>query len=67
MILGSSKEKDEVKKLFPEIEFSTVAKNSYDQKFYLETLKLKANEIELFLQFCEADPNQNNCSKRQYA
>jgi hypothetical protein len=23
--------------------------------------------IELFLQFCEADPNQNNCSKLQYA
>jgi hypothetical protein len=33
------------------------SKNSYDQKFYLET-KLKANEIELFLQFCEADQNQ---------
>jgi hypothetical protein len=33
-------------------------KNSCNQKFYLETLKLKANEIELFLQFCEADPNQ---------
>jgi hypothetical protein len=31
-------------------EFSTVAKIA-DQKFYLETLKLKANEIELFLQF----------------
>jgi hypothetical protein len=57
MILGLfKKEKDEVKKTVPEIEFSTVAKNSYDQKFYLETLKLKANEIELFLQFCEADP-----------
>jgi hypothetical protein len=38
-----------------------------DQKFYLETLKLKANEIELFLQFCEADPKSNNCSKLQYA
>jgi hypothetical protein len=25
-------------KTVPEIEFSTVAKNSYDQKFYLETL-----------------------------
>jgi hypothetical protein len=32
------KRKDEVKKTVPEIEFSTVAKNSYDQKFYLETL-----------------------------
>jgi hypothetical protein len=50
------KEKEEVKKALPEIEFSTVAKNSYDQKFYLETLKLHPNEIELFIQFCEADP-----------
>ncbi|SEA62955.1 hypothetical protein SAMN05443667_106174 [Flavobacterium gillisiae] len=50
------KEKEEVKKALPEIEFSTIAKNSYDQKFYLETLKLQADEIELFLQFCEADP-----------
>ncbi|MEZ7500058.1 hypothetical protein QO200_15070 [Flavobacterium sp. Arc3] len=50
------KEKEEVKKAVPEIEFSTLAKNSYDQKFYLKTLKLQADEIELFLQFCEADP-----------
>ena len=57
MVLGLfKKEKEEVKKALPEIEFSTVAKNSYDQKFYLETLKLHPNEIELFLQFCEADP-----------
>lgn len=57
MFLGLfKKEKDEVKKALPAIEFSTVAKNSYDQKFYLETLKLNADEIELFLQFCEVDP-----------
>ncbi|EIA09602.1 hypothetical protein [Flavobacterium frigoris] len=50
------KEKEEVKKALPEIDFATLAKNSYDQKFYLETLKLQADEIDLFLQFCEADP-----------
>ncbi|CAM2839279.1 peptidase associated/transthyretin-like domain-containing protein [Flavobacterium frigoris] len=50
------KDKGEVKKTVPEIEFSTIAKNSYAQKFYLETLKLQASEIALFLQFCEADP-----------
>lgn len=49
------KDKGEVKKTPTEIEFSTIAKNSYDQKFYLETLKLQPSEIELFLQFCEAD------------
>jgi hypothetical protein len=55
MILGLFKRKDEVKKLFPKSNFPR-SKNSCNQKFYLETLKLKANEIELFLQFCEADP-----------
>lgn len=43
-------------KALSEIEFSTVAKNSYEQKFYLENLRLQTDEIELFLQFCEADP-----------
>jgi DNA-binding protein YbaB len=57
MVLGLfKKEKEAVKKALPEIEFSILAKNSYDQKFYLETLKLQTDEIELFLQFCEADP-----------
>ena len=55
-LFASLLKKEEVKKALPEIEFSTVAKNSYDQKFYLETLKLHPNEIELFLEFCEADP-----------
>jgi hypothetical protein len=40
----------------PEIEFATVAKSTCDQKFYIETLKLKPEEIDLFLQFCDTDP-----------
>jgi hypothetical protein len=57
MILGLFiKEKEEVKKTVPKIEFIALAKNTCDQKFYLETLKLKPEQIELFLQFCEADP-----------
>lgn len=59
--------KEEVKKALPEIEFSTVAKNSYDQKFYLETLKLQPNEIELFLQFCEADPKSKTIAETNNA
>jgi hypothetical protein len=39
-----------------EIEFAVLAKNTCDQKFYLETLKLKPDEIDLFLQFCDTDP-----------
>jgi peptidase E len=57
MIFGLfTKEKEEVKKTVPKIEFIALAKNTCDQKFYLETLKLKLEQIELFLQFCEADP-----------
>ena len=57
MILGLfAKEKEKVKKTVPEIEFTALAKSSCDQKFYLESLKLNPDEIDLFLQFCDADP-----------
>ncbi|MBC5840884.1 hypothetical protein H8R23_05660 [Flavobacterium sp. F-380] len=39
--------------------FKTIAKNSCDQRFFLETLKLKPEQIDLFLQFCENDPKSN--------
>jgi len=52
-----SKEKEPQNETAPEIEFATLAKNTCDQKFYLETLKLKPEEIDLFLQFCDLDPN----------
>lgn len=51
-----SKEKEPEKETPPEIEFAVLAKNTCDQKFYLETLKLKPEEIDLFLQFCDLDP-----------
>ncbi|PZX92389.1 hypothetical protein DOS84_16410 [Flavobacterium aquariorum] len=51
-----SKEKETEKESSPEIEFAILAKNTCDQKFYLETLKLKSDEIDLFLQFCDTDP-----------
>lgn len=57
MILGLFvKEKEKIKKSPPKIEFIALAKSSCDQKFYTETLKLKPDEIPLFLQFCDADP-----------
>jgi hypothetical protein len=60
MILGLFiKEKDKEKKALPKIEFIAMAKNSCDQKFYIETLKLKPDQIDLFLQFCENDPKSN--------
>jgi hypothetical protein len=57
-----SKEKEPEKEA-PEIEFAVLAKNTCDQKFYLETLKLKPEQIELFLQFCEADPKSKTVAK----
>ena len=57
MILGLFiKEKEASKEKPPEIEFAVLAKNTCDQKFYLETLKLKHEEIDLFLQYCDLDP-----------
>jgi hypothetical protein len=68
MIFGLfAKEKEKIKISPPKIEFIALAKTSCSQKFYIETLKLKPEEIELFLQFCDADPKskivaQNNNS-----
>ena len=57
MILGLFvKQKDKIKKSPPKIEFIALAKSSCDQKFYTEILKLKPDEIPLFLEFCDADP-----------
>jgi len=39
-----------------EIEFKEVASANFDQKFYTENLKLKKEEIEAFLTFCNFDP-----------
>lgn len=50
------KEKDIVKIKTNKIEFTTIAKRICDQNFFLKTLQLKPDEIELFLQYCNADP-----------
>ena len=57
MIFGLfAKEKEKIKISPPKIEFITFAKTRCNQKFYIEPLNLKPEEIELFLQFCDADP-----------
>lgn len=57
MIIGLfAKEKEEITKSGSSIEFKELAKISCDEKFYLQTLKLKPEEIALFLDFCDADP-----------
>jgi hypothetical protein len=57
MILGLFiKEKEAPKPEAPKVEFSVIAKNSCKEEFFLETLKLKPEEIDLFLQYCNEDP-----------
>ena len=39
-----------------QIEFKELAKTNYEKTFYLDILKLKPEEVALFLEFCDADP-----------
>ncbi|RTY86219.1 hypothetical protein [Flavobacterium sp. GT3R68] len=47
----------------PQIEFKELARSTSYEKFYVENLKLQPHEIELFLQFCEADPKSKILSE----
>ena len=58
------KDEEEVKKVqVDHIDFITLAKASCDQKFYTQNLKLKPEEIPLFLQFCMTDPKSEALTK----
>jgi hypothetical protein len=57
------KEKEPAIKTVPEIEFKTLASTTCDKKFYVEKLRIKPNEIALFIEFCDADPNSKKLSK----
>ncbi|MFL9831262.1 hypothetical protein ABS764_10430 [Flavobacterium sp. ST-87] len=48
--------KGKEEKEIPEKEFKELAANSFDEKFYTETLQLKKEEIDAFLTFCNFDP-----------
>lgn len=54
---GKEKEK---KKEIPGIDFKTLVNNNLDSDFFKKTLGLKPEEIDLFLDFCDADPNSKN-------
>jgi hypothetical protein len=49
------KEKEPAMESVPQIEFKALAENTFDQKFYIEKLKLNPEQIPLFLEFCDAD------------
>ncbi len=64
MILGLfRKEKETAAKTVPKIEFKARAATEYNQKFYVESLKLKPEQIPLFLEFCDADPKSKTVSE----
>ena len=62
-LIGSlfKKEKDstQISKNKTTENFKTIAKHSFEQGFFVETLKLKPDQVDLFLQFCEKDPKSN--------
>ena len=60
------KEKEVVKEI-PQIEFKQLAKSTCDEKFYLQTLKLNPDQIELFLEFCDADPKSKTVAESNNA
>lgn len=49
---GKTKKSKEV----PKIGFKEVTENNLSQDFFIKSLKLKAEEIPLFLEFCDTDP-----------
>lgn len=56
MIIGLFlKDKEPTKVSAPAIDFKTYAKATCEDAFYIENLHLKPEEINLFLEFCDAD------------
>lgn len=45
-----------IRKKIHQIEFKELAKTNYPEIFFIDTLKLKPEEVALFLEFCDADP-----------
>lgn len=47
---------ESIKTESPKVSFKDFTKTSCNQSYFIETLKLKPDQIELFLDFCDADP-----------
>jgi hypothetical protein len=57
------KDKKVTKKQIPEIKFDELAKNTFYEEYCAKTLKLKSDQIALFIQFCDADPKSKMVAK----
>lgn len=49
------KKKENNKEVISKIEFKELVKTDYPETFFIKTLKLKPEEVSLFLEFCDAD------------
>lgn len=57
MLLGLFvKQKETNKNKTPELEFKKIATETCNQDYFNKSLKLKPEEVPLFLEFCDADP-----------
>ena len=63
-LLSKKKESEKETSNEIEIEFATLAKNTCEEKFFTDNLKLKPEEIELFLRFCDADPKSKKLNSQ---
>ncbi|WP_284652731.1 hypothetical protein [Flavobacterium terrisoli] len=63
--LFKNKDKDKSQKPLPPISFRDYLTTHFDTNFYTQKLKLKPEEISLFISFCEADPKAKIISQHQ--
>ena len=60
-----NKDKEPEQKPVPPPSFKDFLSSHYDRNFYLNNLKLKPEEIELFIAYCEADTRATVLAERQ--
>lgn len=60
-----SKDKEKLEKPVPPPSFKDYLNSHYDRNFYLNNLKLKPEEIDLFIAYCEADARAAALAERQ--
>lgn len=61
--IGKLFKKKKEKEAMPALPFTDYVTASFNQQFFEETLKIKPDEMLLFLEFCEADPKSQTISE----
>ena len=60
-----NKDKEPLQKPVPPPNFKDFLRSHYDRNFYLNNLKLKPEEIDLFIAYCETDSRAAELAARQ--